>query len=192
MSNESDCIRCRHPRYDHVIVDDEPGVIPPTYPERCLHEETTVNDVLDRTKIVNVTVTRVLCDCKMYTTVTDVANSLMRRVSKAKAEKYYNSYSVLRTVNLIEHLHVLEGHLERLRIDVNELLEAMDHEQFKDEPYNRVNLRCVATSWMVHSDGNTCWFVIVEKASPEASNLQGYLQDKLYDKWGSIIVNTEW
>ena len=110
--SEPNCIRCRHPRSEHLIVENEPDVIPPSYRGRCLHV--------------------VPCDCPMYRTVTDVANSLMERASKAKAGKYYNSYSFIRRVSLIEHINVLEGHLERLRIDVNELLEAMDHEQFKD------------------------------------------------------------
>ena len=93
---DPNCIYCRHPRSEHVIVKDDPGVIPPTYRGRCLHKEITLHDEVDRTKIMNLAVTAILCNCKMYRTVgdagvslmEDAVASLMERVLEAKVKEY--------------------------------------------------------------------------------------------------------
>ncbi len=103
-----------------------------------------------------------------------------------------NESSLIRKLTLIKYTRILEDYLEPLRIDVNELLKNIDHSQFKDEPYERNHLECVSTGYVMFPGGEAYWTAVVEKASPDAINLQCYLQDKLYDKWGSIMVNTEW
>ena len=82
--------------------------------------------------------------------------------------------------------------LRALKCIVNEILEEANKDEI-DGAINWADLACTSARYVVQDTGEILLSVIIEEASPDAWDLQNYVDNKLIARgWNNVEVMTEW
>lgn len=83
--------------------------------------------------------------------------------------------------------------LKWLRVAANNACnEAGKHKDEIGGPVNWLDLRCVGAEFAIDDGGNVHYRVIIEEATPEAVELQHFIEQELLAEWGHVNVVTGW